>query len=154
MVFLEHVLCFAKSLQSCLTLCNLIDCSLPGSSVHGILQARILEFVANAFLLGIFLTQRLNPHLLHLLHWQTGEALEHALLKKTLKPAPSPLAPISLLHEHGVKLIPWAGDSRMLPQQAPNSPGELRTLWILQAPHPLSSLTALSPALMLHRGEL
>ena len=25
----------AKSLQSCLTLCNLIDCSLPGSSVHG-----------------------------------------------------------------------------------------------------------------------
>ena len=28
----------AKSLQSCLTLCNPMDCSLPGSSVHGILQ--------------------------------------------------------------------------------------------------------------------
>ena len=27
-------------------LCNLMDCSLPGSSVHGILQARILEYVA------------------------------------------------------------------------------------------------------------
>ena len=31
--------------QSCLTLCNPMDCSLPGSSVHGILQARILEWV-------------------------------------------------------------------------------------------------------------
>ena len=33
----------AQSLQSCLTLCNPMDCSPPGSSVHGILQARILE---------------------------------------------------------------------------------------------------------------
>ena len=33
----------AKSLQSCLTLCNLMDCSPPGSSIRGILQARILE---------------------------------------------------------------------------------------------------------------
>ena len=32
--------------QSCLTLCNPTDCSPPGSSVHGILQARILEWVA------------------------------------------------------------------------------------------------------------
>ena len=32
----------AKSLQSCLTLCDPMDCSPPGSSVHGILQARIL----------------------------------------------------------------------------------------------------------------
>ena len=32
--------------QSCPTLCNTKDCSLPGSSVHGILQARILECVA------------------------------------------------------------------------------------------------------------
>ena len=32
--------------RSCLTLCNPKDCSLPGSSVHGILQARILEWVA------------------------------------------------------------------------------------------------------------
>ena len=106
-------MCCAKLLQSCLTLCNPIECSLPGSSVHGILQARILELVANVFLQGIFLTQRLNPHLLHLLHWQIGKALEHALLKKTLKPALSPLAPISLLYEHGVNLIPWAEDSRM-----------------------------------------
>ena len=31
--------------RSCLTLCNPMDCSLPGSSVHGIFQARILEWV-------------------------------------------------------------------------------------------------------------
>ena len=38
--------------QSCLILCNLIDCSPPGSSVHGISQARILEWVAIAFFRG------------------------------------------------------------------------------------------------------
>ena len=43
--FLLGCVC-AKSLQSCPTLYNPMDCSLPGSSVHGILQARILERVA------------------------------------------------------------------------------------------------------------
>ena len=43
---LSHPLCVGgKSLESCLTLCDPTDCSLPGSSVHGILQARILESV-------------------------------------------------------------------------------------------------------------
>ena len=36
----------AKLLQVCLTLCDPMDCSPPGSSVHGILLARILEWVA------------------------------------------------------------------------------------------------------------
>ena len=39
----------AKSLQSCPTLCDPIEGSPPGSSVHGILQARILEWVAIFF---------------------------------------------------------------------------------------------------------
>ena len=39
----------AKSLQSCPTLCNPMDFSLPDSSVHGIFQARVLEWVAIAF---------------------------------------------------------------------------------------------------------
>ena len=39
----------AKSLQSCPTLCDPVDCSLPGFSVHGILQARTLEWVAISF---------------------------------------------------------------------------------------------------------
>ena len=39
----------AKSLQSCPTLSDPMNCSLPGSSVHGIFQARVLEWVAIAF---------------------------------------------------------------------------------------------------------
>ena len=39
----------AKLLQSCLTLCDPMDCSLLGFSVHGILQARTLEWVAISF---------------------------------------------------------------------------------------------------------
>ena len=35
--------------QSCPTLCNPMDCSLPGSTIHGIFQARILEWVAISF---------------------------------------------------------------------------------------------------------
>ena len=55
--------------RSGLTLCDPMDCSLPGSSVHGISQAKILEWVACHFLLqGIFRIQGSNPHLLHLLH--------------------------------------------------------------------------------------
>ena len=46
--------------QSCPTLCNAVDYSPPGSSVKGILQARILEWVAIPFSRG------LNPGLLHL----------------------------------------------------------------------------------------
>ena len=38
--------------QSCPTLCGPVDCSLPGSSVHGILQARILEWLAISFSRG------------------------------------------------------------------------------------------------------
>ena len=58
--------------QSCPTLCNPEDCSPPGSSVHGILQARILEWVAYFLLQGIVPTQGLNLHPISLLHWQAG----------------------------------------------------------------------------------
>ena len=46
--------------QSCLTFCNSMDCNQPGSSVHGILQVRILEWVAIPFP-----TQGLDPGILH-----------------------------------------------------------------------------------------
>ena len=39
----------AKSLQSCPTLCDPMDCSPPGSSVHGIFRARVLEWAATVF---------------------------------------------------------------------------------------------------------
>ena len=59
----------AKLLQSCATLCDPMDCSLPGSSVHGIFQATIVEWLPFPTP-GIFPTQGSNPRLLHLLHWQ------------------------------------------------------------------------------------
>jgi len=43
--------------QSCPTLCDPMDCSPPGSSVHGIFQARILEWVTITFPRGMFPTQ-------------------------------------------------------------------------------------------------
>ena len=43
----------AKSLQSCPTLRDPVDCSLPGSSIHGILQARVLEWGAISFSMEI-----------------------------------------------------------------------------------------------------
>ena len=45
------VLCLVT--QSCPTLCNLMDCSPPGSSVHGIFQAGVLEWVVIAFSVAI-----------------------------------------------------------------------------------------------------
>ena len=56
--------------QSHPTLCDHMDSSLPGSSLHGILQARILEWVAISYSRGSSPTQGSNPCLLHLLHWQ------------------------------------------------------------------------------------
>ena len=50
--------------QLCLTLCEPMDYGLPGSSVHGILQARILEWVAIPFCRGFILMEGLNPSLL------------------------------------------------------------------------------------------
>ena len=66
----DSLACFFAPLgkvgQLCLTLCDPTDCSPRGSSVHGILQARILEWVAMGSLLqGIFPSQGPNPGLLH-----------------------------------------------------------------------------------------
>ena len=62
----------AKSFQSYLTLCNPMDCSLPGSSVHGDSPGKNTEMGCHALLQWAFLTQGLNLCLLHLLHGQTG----------------------------------------------------------------------------------
>ena len=51
--------------QLCLTPCGPMDCSLPGSSVHGILQARDTRMDSHSLLQGIFLTQGSNLGLLH-----------------------------------------------------------------------------------------
>ena len=70
--------CCYLVIQSCLTLCDPMDCHPPDSSVHGISQARVLEWVAIILLQGIFPTQGSNPCLLHcrrILHrWATRKA--------------------------------------------------------------------------------
>ena len=48
--------------QSCLTLCNPMDCSLPGSSVHGVLNTGV---GCHSLLQGLLPIQGLNPSLLH-----------------------------------------------------------------------------------------
>ena len=64
--YTESVYVCVKVSQSCPTLCEPLDCSLPGSSVHGIPQARKNTRVASCSLLqGIFLTQGSNPGLPH-----------------------------------------------------------------------------------------
>ena len=50
--------------QSCLTLCDPMDCSLPGSSAHGIFQARVLEWGAIAFSVNL----RLGIHIFDWIH--------------------------------------------------------------------------------------
>ena len=62
----------AKSLQSCPTLCDPMDCSLPGSSVHGDSPSKNTGVGCHALLQGIFPTQGSNPGLLRLLHGQAG----------------------------------------------------------------------------------
>ena len=47
-----YISCCCLVTKSCLTLCYPMDCSLPGSSVHGISQARIVEWVATFFSRG------------------------------------------------------------------------------------------------------
>ena len=96
--------------QSCLTLCDSTDCGPPGSSVRGISQARILEWVAIFSSRGIFPTQGSNPHLLHLLHWHMDSLLLRHLGSLWL---PCLLLLLLLSHFSRVRLCatPWTASS-------------------------------------------
>ena len=89
--FFSFVLCCAKLLQSCVTLGSSMDCSLPGSSVCGILWAGL---GCQVLLWGVFLTQELNPCLLCLLHYQTVSGY------LSLVPTGKPIKSSSLGHLH------------------------------------------------------
>ena len=77
------LLCKVRTAALCLvtqsrpTLCNHKDCSLPGSSVHGKFPGQNTRVSRHFLLQGIFLTQRSNLCLLHLLHWQDSLPLHH-----------------------------------------------------------------------------
>ena len=65
--------------QSCPTLCNPVDYSPPGFSVHGVFQAKMLEWVAMPSSGGIFPIQGSNSHLWCLLPWQVVSLPLHLL---------------------------------------------------------------------------
>ena len=86
-----------------------MDCSLPGSSIHGILQARILEWVAPLFQ-GIFPTQGSNLSFFCLLNWQAGSLLL-APPGKTIVPSiffQALTSPFSYHGHESTALSPWA----------------------------------------------
>ena len=64
-----YIVCACSVAQSCPTLCSPMDYSLSGFFVHGIFQARILEWVAIPYSRGSSQPQRLNPFLLCSIHY-------------------------------------------------------------------------------------
>ena len=79
----------AKSLQSCPILCDPMDCSLPGSSVHGILQARKLKWVAISFPRGKSSWPRVQTPFSCidrpiLYHWEAQYGIYHILTDNKL----------------------------------------------------------------------
>ena len=79
------------SLQSCPTLCHSMDSSLPGSSVHGILQERILERGSHSLLSGIFCFLYWQAHSLPLVppgkpKWDNLLLFSHSVVADSLLP--------------------------------------------------------------------
>ena len=70
-IFPLHACMHAKLLQSCLTLCTPMDCSPPGSSVHGFSKQEYWSKLPGPSP-GALPTQGPKPHFLSLLHWQAG----------------------------------------------------------------------------------
>ena len=74
--------------QTCLTLCDPMDCSLPGSSLHGIFPGKAIGVGCHFLLQGIFLTWGWSPHVLHCrricYHWATREGPEMNLKESIL----------------------------------------------------------------------
>ena len=80
-----------KILQSCATLCEPMDCSPPGSSVQGDSPDKYIRVDHHGLLQGIFLTQGLNLHLIHLLNRQPGSLFSSASTTQRRKWQPTPV---------------------------------------------------------------
>ena len=99
--------CQSKVAHLCPTLCDPMDCSLPGSSIHRIFQARILEWAAISFSLGSSRprdqTQGSNPRLLHSRQtlyrlskmWQVITTIKHTFTPVTVTPGRSFISLVS-----------------------------------------------------------
>ena len=93
-----------KVAQSCPTLCDPMDCSLPGSSVHGVFQARILEWVAISFSRGSS-QPRARTRVSHIVDrcftvWGTREVYWIGDTIQSSHPLPSPSPPAFHLSQH------------------------------------------------------
>ena len=86
---------YVLHIQLCPTLCDPMNCSLPGSSVHGILQARIWEWVAIPFSGRSSQPRDQTHHLLHLLHCLAG----------SLPPAPPGKPGVSIVYLFSLLLL-------------------------------------------------
>ena len=107
--------------QSCPTLCNPMNYSLPGSSVHGILQAKILECVAISFFRGSY-RPRDQTHISC-----TGRWTLYHLSPMVAASKPAPLANSALPVFHSSEALP----ASLLPTEdrwAPMMFGEIRPL--------------------------
>ena len=91
-----HEVKWSEVAQSCLTLCDPMDCSLSGPSIHGIFQARVLEWIAISFSRGSSRTQGSNPGLPHCR--QTLYCLSHQ---------GSPIRPLKCNQKSIIKLESW-----------------------------------------------
>ena len=114
---LNHQRVCVELLHLCPNLCDHMDCSLSDSSVHGILQARILGWGAISSSKGIFPTEGSNPCLLCLLCWQAGSLPVVLLGRPCFYSKCFKLLPIKVIDEW-FRPVLWCRN------------GETYTLWI------------------------
>ena len=122
---LKYYMCIrAKLLQSCPTLCDPMDCSLPSSSVHGIHQARILECVVIPFFSSYH-----QQHLGSPKHYMCAQLLSHVQLFATPWTATSqtPLS-MGILQARILERIAMPSLPCPPPGDLPNPGIELRSL--------------------------
>ena len=113
--------------QLCPTLCNRMDCSLPGSSVHGIIQARILELIAIPFSRGSSWprdwTQVSCTAGIFFTVWNTRESESHSVLSDSVTPwTVACQAPLSMefSRQEYWNRLPFPSPKGDLPTNLPN----------------------------------
>ena len=79
--------------QSCLTLCDPMDCSLPGSSIHGDSSGKNTRVGCHALHQGTFLTRGSNPGLLHCRRILYHLSHQASLVNQNISPAPLGVSP-------------------------------------------------------------
>ena len=111
--------CVCSVTKSCLAFCDPMDCSPPGSSVHGVFPGKNTGVGYHFLLQGIFPTQGQNPRLLCLLHWQAGSLLlSHSgspADSLTTRPICAACKNVSMAIFLYAWLMRWLGQQRWLP---------------------------------------